>query len=302
MTTDRYLLMADIEEKKIKTSDGQEIIARFFSPQPPMTCAVLIVPGIGMRQEYYSSIAAWFANQGCLVATFDFRGTGLSLTGTLRGYKANILDWAQKDAVAVLDELARLSQGKPIYWLGHSLGGQIVGLVPNISKVSKIITIAAGSGYWRENAPQLKKNVLWMWYMAVPLSITVLGYFPGKKLRMVGDLPKGVILQWRRWCLNSNYLMGAEGTEVIKAYEQLTIPILALAIEDDELISLQSIKSLHRFYQSAPNSILEVIPKQHGLQRIGHIGFFKPELAQLWDYYLLPELQDVIPRPATSAG
>jgi len=90
----------------------------------------------------------------------------------------------------------------PLYWVGHSLGGQLLGLIPNRERIDRVITIATGSGYWRENSWQTKRFVWWLWYVVAPLALNVAGYFPGKRLRKVGDLPRGVMEQWRRWCLN----------------------------------------------------------------------------------------------------
>ena len=51
--------------------------------------------------------------------------------------------------------LARFrTAGVPITWIGHSLGGQLVPFVHDRRGVAKIITVAAGSGYWRENSPR----------------------------------------------------------------------------------------------------------------------------------------------------
>jgi hypothetical protein len=41
--------------------------------------------------------------------------------------------------------------------------------------------------------------------VVAPLTLNIAGYFPGKHLRKVGDLPRGVMEQWRRWCLNREY-------------------------------------------------------------------------------------------------
>ena len=49
-----------------------------------------------------------------------------------------------------------------------------------------------------------------LWFGMVPVLTALFGYFPGKPLRMVGDLPRGVALQWRKWCLHPEYLL-AEG-------------------------------------------------------------------------------------------
>jgi len=45
------------------------------------------------------------------------------------------------------------------------------------------------------------------WFVFVPILTPLLGYFPGKRLRMVGDLPAGVAWQWRRWCTHRDYLL-----------------------------------------------------------------------------------------------
>ena len=114
-------------------------------------------------------------------------------------------DWAQLDCAAMIDALPQ----PPLYWIGHSLGGQILALVPNKHSVAKAVTVATGSGYWLENVPSLRLKVWWLWYVLTPIALRVCGYFPGRALRKVGDLPKGVMAQWRRWCLDPEYAVGA---------------------------------------------------------------------------------------------
>jgi predicted alpha/beta hydrolase len=105
----------------IETKDGQRIAARFFRPQGEPKGSVLIVPAMGVTQGYYQPFASWLARQGFNAATFDYRGTGLSRPSDLRGFKADIFDWARLDCAAMIDALPR-----PLYWIGHSLGGQRV--------------------------------------------------------------------------------------------------------------------------------------------------------------------------------
>ena len=98
--------------------------------------------------------------------------------------------------------------------VGHSLGAQLPGLLRHRDRIAGLVSVAAGSGYWRDNAPQLKRIVLYFWHVLVPLGVAVAGYFPGKRIGKVGDLPRGVVLQWRRWCLHPRYHVGAEGEAV----------------------------------------------------------------------------------------
>jgi predicted alpha/beta hydrolase len=167
----------------ITASDGTAIAARFFAPAGEARGAVLIVPAMGTPQDYYRPFAEWLAAQGYWSATFDYRGSGLSRRGALRGFKADLFDWARLDCAAMVDALAARAGSAPLYWIGHSLGGQILALVPNRERVAKAITIATGSGYWLENVPALRLRVWWLWFFLVPVTLRLFGYFPGRALR-----------------------------------------------------------------------------------------------------------------------
>ena len=271
----------------VETADGRKIAARFFHPKGEAKGAVLIVPAMGCGQDYYRSFASWLALQGFTVATFDYRGTGLSRRGALRGFKADIFDWARLDCAAMIEALPQ----RPLYWIGHSLGGQILPLVPNHALIRKAVTVATGSGYWRENSPQIRLMAWWLWFVAAPIAISLWGYFPGKTLRKVGDLPKGVMEQWRRWCLNPEYAVGAEGAKIREQYASVRTPIVSLSFSDDEMMSLRNTESIHGFYSGAPRTMKRLAPQDIGAKRIGHFGFFRPAYeGSLWRQHLLPEL------------
>ena len=278
-------------QRTILTEDGGRITARMFGDTAGARGGVVIVPAMGVAQAYYGALADWLAGQGWLVLTFDYRGIGLSHTGSLRGVEIDIVDWARFDCAAAVEELATHLPRKPIVWVGHSLGGQIIPFVPNRDRIAKFITIATGSGYWRENTTALRSRVWLLWFVLVPLLVPLFGYFPGRRLGIVGDLPAGVIRQWRRWCLNPQYALGAEGEEVRGSYAAVTTPIVSLSFTDDEIMSARSTRSLHDFYASAPRTAIRISPGDVGLQRIGHFGFFRSEVADpLWHGWLLPEL------------
>jgi predicted alpha/beta hydrolase len=240
-----------------------------------------------VSQDYYQPFASWLAAQGFSAATFDYRGTGLSRSGALRGFDADIFDWARLDCAAMIDALP----GRPLYWIGHSLGGQILPLVPNNHFVSKALTIATGSGYWRENSPRIRPMAWWLWFVVTPPALALWGYFPGKALRKVGDLPKGVMRQWRRWCLDPEYAVGAEGAAVRAAYAAVRAPIVSISFADDEMMSARNTESIHGFYTGAPRTMKRIAPQDIGVKRIGHFGFFRAAFeSSLWRPHLLPEL------------
>jgi len=286
-------------EREIATGAGHTLAATFFRAEgseraaPPPAGALLIAPAMGVTQSFYAPLAAWLAEQGFLVATFDYQGIGRSLRGRLRDVKANIFDWARDDCAAMVEALAREAPGLPLTWIGHSLGAQIVALVPAAARdrIAKIVTVAAGSGYWRENAPALRRRVWWLWYVVVPLALRLVGYFPGRRLGVIGDLPRPVMAQWRRWCLHPEYAIGVEGNGVRAQFAGVTTPIVSLSFTDDEFMSARNVESLHGFYASAPRQMIRLDPRELGQARIGHFGFFRaPAEGPLWRPYLLPAL------------
>ncbi|UDF35363.1 UNVERIFIED_ORG: alpha/beta fold hydrolase [Shinella sp. XGS7] len=272
-----------------RASDGFELKGHVYGEPATARAGLLIAPAMGVEQRYYADFAQWMAAQGWLVLSFDYRGMGASrpaeMRGSLKGLEADIRLWAERDASAALDELDRRLGGaeRPIHWLGHSLGGQILGLLPNRERVSRAITVGSGSGYWRENSAGLRRYVWWLWYVIVPLSLPLFGYFPGRRLRKVGDLPRGVMAQWRRWCLDRDYMMGEGGTALRAQYAALRAPMLSLAFTDDEFMSRRNTESLHGFYAGAQPELRRIAPADVGVRRIGHFGFFRKHFeASLW--------------------
>ena len=267
----------------LHSADGTPVAARVYEASGDARGNVVIGGAMGVRQDYYAPFAQWLASQGWRVTTFDYRGSGDSMpAGGLRGYKADLFDWT-RDYEAAIDAAHAALPQRPLYLLGHSLGAQLPGLLANQAKVDAMLCVGAGSGYWRENAPQLKRIVPYFWFVLVPLATALCGYFPGRKLRKVGDLPAGVVLQWRRWCLHPKYSVGAEGEAVRQRYAAATFPVLALSITDDELMTLRGTHSLVDLYENAQREVQRLAPADVGVRRLGHFGPFRREHeAALW--------------------
>jgi predicted alpha/beta hydrolase len=288
------------ETREVEVDAGQRIAVRIYPPERPgrpgreVRGAVLVVPAMGVAQTFYAPLAQWLASEGFVAMTFDYRGMGLSRPRppkTLRGLDLDLLDWARTDCAAMVDLAVAEAHGAPLLWLGHSLGGQILPFVPNRAAVSRMITVATGSGYWRENSPRLRRFAGLLWFGVVPLAMALCGYFPGKRLRMVGDLPKGVMAQWRRWCLHPEYAVGVEGEPARQLYDAVATPIVSFSFTDDDFMSERNTASIHGHYRNAPRAMKRFSPADLGQRRIGHFGFFRPEVADcLWRAHLLPEL------------
>jgi predicted alpha/beta hydrolase len=266
----------------LQVNDAVSLALRVYEPEGAARASVVIGGAMGVRQSFYEAFALWMAQQGFRVTTFDYRGHGDSLQGAMRDVKADLFDWAQ-DYEAVISAAKAALPSQPLYLLGHSLGAQLPGLLKKPGQVDGLLSVAAGSGYWRDNAPKLRRVVPYFWWVLVPLATRLCGYFPGRTLRKVGDLPAGVILQWRRWCLNPRYSVGAEGEAVAQSYGAVRFPVLALSMADDELMTLRGTHNLVNLYANTERRVERITPGELKVRRIGHFGFFRAQFqSSLW--------------------
>ena len=275
-----------MEPLDLDSTDGAPLAARFYAGNGTKG-AVLIGGATGVRQEYYAAFAQWLSAQGFAAMTFDYRGMGDSRsaaqTKSLRGLDADLFTWARDYDTAIDALRERVAADVPLYLIGHSLGAQLPGLLRNRERIDGLLSIAAGSGYWRDNAPRLKRIVPYFWHVLVPVATALFGYFPGKRLGKVGNLPRGVILQWRRWCMDPRYVVGAEGEKVRAQYAQVRCPVVALSITDDELMTERGTHVLIDSYANAPRRVERIAPADLEVERIGHFGFFRDQFrSSLW--------------------
>ena len=105
-------------------------------------------------------------------------------------------------------------------YVGHSFGGQALGLLPNNSEISRALFIAAQAGYWKLMAsPERYRVYAMLNFVGLPLTRS-LGYLPGKAgLGM--DLPKDVFLQWVGWVMSPRYLFDDAKLEALQNFPKL---------------------------------------------------------------------------------
>jgi predicted alpha/beta hydrolase len=262
-------------------ADGVPLAITRFPAQGRAWATMLLAPAMGVRQDFYAPLARFAAQRGIHVLTFDYRGSGASRRGPLRAEAATLSDWCDRDLDAMLDEASRMGPGLPLLLVGHSLGGQFLGAASSNRRVRAAATVTAGSGWYGFN-DRIPLQVRFLWFVAMPLLTPLFGYFPGRMLRIVGNLPRGVAMQWRRWCLHRDYLL-IEGAHMHAAFGRVSAPILCWSFEDDPLIRGPAVDHLHGFYRNARVERRHVAPADVGLEHIGHFGFFAERAREaLW--------------------
>ena len=265
--------------------DGHSLAGYRFDPAssaPSPKAAIVIAPAMAVPQSFYAPFAQHLSTIGYAVWTFDYRGTGKSLRGSMRGAKADLTDWYARDYDAVVNLAADACPGAPVFVVGHSFGGQSAPLLPSRARLAGLINIAVGSGALRHNTPRIRRTAPLMWHLMAPLLCPIFGYFPGEHIGVIGNIPTGAMFQWRRWCLTPDYILSGE-PGAREAYASAAFPVLGLTFADDELLLEAGSRMIHDAYRKRPVDYRLITPAQVGLERIGHFGFFKPQSEKaLW--------------------
>ncbi|MBC7942668.1 MAG: alpha/beta fold hydrolase, partial [Chitinophagaceae bacterium] len=231
-------------------SDGATLQARVFESGSAVRSAVLVAGGLGIAQRFYAPFATWLAARGYCVMTFDLRGMGLSRApgrgGALRGLDVDMLTWARQDFAAAVRALSDRSGAEPIALVGHSLGLHHAAMTDAATqaRLRVAVSVAAGSGYWRDWAPPARRLAPLMLHLAGPLLTPLLGYFPGRKLGMVGDLPGPAARQWMQWCRHPEFAWGAQPDLVLDSLRSARFPIRAFSFTDDDAMTEECTRKL----------------------------------------------------------
>lgn len=274
------------ESAPFVADDGRELTGTWFRPSGELRGAVVLVPAMATPAVFYAGFAQWLASSGFATLTFDYRGMGGP--AEMRAERGDLIRWAGDAASALEALLDDLPDGVPATWVGHSLGGQILPFARH-DLIDRAVLVAAGLGYYKWNAPSVRRVAPVLFRAIAPAAIAVAGYYPGRRLRMLGDVPPNVMRQWARWCLSPTYF-GVDVPDIVARAEEVTVPIDALSFTDDELLGLRSHEALEELYAAAPVEALRVAPGDHGLDRIGHHGFFRAPMQPLWESLVLPRL------------
>ncbi len=103
--------------------DGIGLYYQRWRPEAAPRAALAVVHGFGEHSGRYGNVVSWFVPKGYAVYALDLRGHGRS--PGQRGYLDGFAQ-VRGDLRAFLDLVHGEEAGRPLFLLGHSLGGLIV--------------------------------------------------------------------------------------------------------------------------------------------------------------------------------
>lgn len=273
----------------IITDRNQALAATVYRPKQAVKTAVMIAPATGIKRQFYHNFASFLAKNGFGVLTFDNEGIGESLTTDLAKCDATLISWGRHDMPAVLDALQDEFADATYHLIGHSAGGQLIGLMPNYKTIASVFNVACSSGRIKNMDMPYKLKAMGFMDAFIPLTNLTLGYTPSDKIGMGQPLPRGVARQWREWCNGAGYIKTAFGKSVhTHFYDELSMPAMWLGFSDDEIANSRNMDDMIRVFTQMPVEKHFLDPKDFGLSSIGHMRYFSsrtnakaPELWQM---------------------
>ena len=282
---------------EFQARDG-EALGGVFVESSEAVGAVLVAPATGVPSRFYLPFLLFLRDRGFSSLVFDYRGVGASRHCDAKASSARKQDWGELDMPAALEALSSRAPGLPLTLVGHSAGGQLMGLMDNVASLERIVQVSASSGYI--GGMKLRTRLI-CWALLtiyIPLCCWIFGYAKTAVIGWGEDLPKRVALQWARWCRTKGYLESDFGASIATHhYEELRCPVLNLSAEDDPLATAENVEDLLRLMPNARVTRRRLRPSDYALEHIGHVGFFRRSHKALWG-----EIEEFLARSAGSSA
>ena len=274
------------EPLTVTCSDGHSLGATLYRPSV-LKAAVMIAPATGIKRIFYHSFAEHLASQCYGVITYDNRGIGDSLQGPISRSKASLIDWGQLDQTAILEKLKALFPQTTYHLIGHSAGGQLVGLMENALDLSSMFTVASSSGQLRNMEYPFRFTANFYMNFFIPISNLLFGHTKSQWVGMGEPLPRYAAAQWSKWCNGAGYVeVDLDTTIKEHYYREITMPSKWLYATDDTIANRKNVEDMVRVFPNLPAEVMALNPTELGVSDIGHMKFFSKKRNQLWVYAL----------------
>ncbi len=258
-------------------SDGVALVGRLYVPPAPADLTVLMLPGIGVRQRAFRHLATWLAGEGVRCLTLDYRGIGESALSAQASHSASLRAWSQRDAVAAL-RYAEQTWPEAVAVIGHSFGGQLLGLAGAFQRLSAAVLLAASFGQPRHWDWPDRWLLHAYWHAVLPLASTLYARVPA--WAAFGEtLPRGVGREWSRWGRQPDWFLSSE-PDARANFAGFRAPVLGFAVSDDFLAPGRAVQALLDCFTAAEVMRRDVSPRHLGVPRIGHLGLLRPGATQ----------------------
>jgi predicted alpha/beta hydrolase len=261
------------------SKDGFPLAASLYEPRKfENGIGVIVAPAYATPRRHYAAYAKYLSSLGFTVVTFDYRGVGGSHLQEWQGEAPVMRHWGERDLAGVIDWMGRHYPHLRLVQVGHSAGGQMLGLAPNNTQVAALLAVASQSGYWQFRDGWYRP-LTWVYFRAmIPFMAHFTSWFP-RFQRGGYAVPKGVALEFARWGRNPHYIIDNQGRPDREGFHRYRGQVRLYHITDDhDFAPRRAVEALAGFYANARTEIVHSGPDDWSVNKIGHFGFFRAQM------------------------
>ncbi len=240
------------ETQIIVAADGARSELKVYTTEPESTAPVLIgMPAMGVRAGFYHQLASALVDQKLNVVLADLRGTGSSSVRPSRSIDFGYHQMLSYDWPAVVRAVRQRFVGNQLFFLGHSLGGQLSCLHQARAQaddrkeelVSGIILIAAPLVHF--TGWPFPRDLAFLCVAQLTVAVAyVVGHFPGEHLHFGGRQPRTIMRDWARAVRTGQYRPSGSQLDYHQLLNKLNLPILSLSFAADGFAPLAATRAL----------------------------------------------------------
>jgi len=272
-----------VEDMFLAGPDGVQLAATLYQPPEGRSngIALQINSSMATPRQYYRAFATHLAGRGFVVLTYDYRGIGGSTYDIPPPPARPAAVWASVDQTTAADYLARRFAGHTPMLLGHSMGGQILGLCRRAGEWRAILLVATSHGWWKK----WPVNRLRMWFRAFVLP-PLLRVAPGlrRRLEEQSNMPYALAMEMSYYLRTRDFFVDERDRPVRPYNDAIRAPLRHIVLSDDDVVLPGSDIDVPYMYPNARFFRDFRTPASYGTDKVNHFGFFRRSMpVAAWD-------------------
>jgi predicted alpha/beta hydrolase len=257
----------------IQMPDGSTVPVTLFSSEGRDDAPVIVVlPGLGIPGGYYRLFAEALVARGFHAAIGDLRGQGDSKPKPSSSSRYGYQELVSVDFPAIFEVVREQFPAATPYLLGHSMGGQLGAMYAARirGRLGGLILVASGSPYHR-GFGTTRGVPLYFGAAAMAITSNIAGFWPGDRIGVggFGRQSRVLIDDWSRFARTGSIEPAGADIDYEERMGRLTLPVLAVTLEGDDLAPKGSMENLTAKLANAD------ITTEHIDEPLGHNGWIR---------------------------
>jgi predicted alpha/beta hydrolase len=258
--------------KEIKIINDERTVEMTVWSNPAANRVLVVAPGIGVHRQFYARLSDYFFHHGYSVILFDY--------AIVTNGKDRLADWGRKDITQVIEYAHQNFIGQDMFFLGHSMAGQLLPLASNHARLNAVFLIASQNVASRNWSGLSRLKLYVSWRIVIPIYLKIKGYLPGYTYGGY-NLSAGIASDWREWGLSHEGILSSV-EEAKKRYKNFHVPVRFISFANDYFAPPKSVEMMVESYGSTIKVHERFSAQELKIDGNIHFNFFRKDSSHNW--------------------